>query len=186
MTKASLLRKGNAVLINGDIHILVDLSYRSPGKGAAFYQFSFRNLANGKMYSNKYRPNEELEQITLVSRDVQFLYHEGDLYYFMKLDTYEQIFLSEEIIGDNKRFLKDGLDVIIMFHGEKPIELEMPVSVSMQVISTVPGHKGDTVSNVLKPATVENGYEFEVPLFIKEGDIIKIDTRTGDYLGKDN
>ncbi len=184
MIKASDLRRGTAFLLNNEIHVVTETQHRTPGNLRAFIQLSYKNLNTGKIYSNRYRPTDEFDQVELVSKPVQYLYKETENYYFMKLDDYETIFLTADYIGDDCRFLKENMELSIMFCKEKPIQLELPTSVALKVITTIPGIKGDTVTNVTKPATLESGYEIGVPLFIKEGDVIKIDTRTGDYLGK--
>ncbi len=186
MIKASQLKRGMAIMVNGEIHTVLSLEHRTPGNLRAFIQMSYKNLNNGKIYNSRQRPTDEFELVELTTKPTQFLYKESDLYYFMKLDDYETIHLSEEDIGDDKKYLKDSMEVNILFHGEKPIQLEMPTSVVMKIVSTVPGVKGDTVNNVQKPATLETGFEISVPIFIKEGDLIKIDTRTGSYISKAN
>lgn len=184
MIKAGDLRRGMAILINKEIHIVTEVAHRTPGNLRAFIQMSYKNLNSGKMYSNRYRPSDEFELVDLVTKDVQFLYKEHDMYYFMKLDDYETIHIGEAEIGDDKMYLKDNMELAMTFHGEKPIQITLPASIVMKVVKTVPGVKGDTVTNVQKPATIETGYEVSVPLFIKEGDSIKIDTRSGEYIGK--
>ncbi|MEW6534694.1 MAG: elongation factor P [Candidatus Auribacterota bacterium] len=186
MIKASELKRGMAFMLNNEIHIVTELEHRTPGNLRAFIQLSYKNLNTGKAYSNRHRPTDEFEAIELVSRPTQYLYKDGDLYYFMKLDDYETIHMEADDIGSDRKFLKENMELTIMFHGEKPIQIELPTSITYEVVSTIPGVKGDTVTNVQKPATLETGLEVNVPLFIKEGDVIKIDTRTGAYIGKAN
>ena len=185
MIKASQLRKGNAVMINNEIHIITEWEHRTPGKMRAFIQMSYKNINNGKIYSNRHRPADEFESVALFSKPVEYLYKDDEAFYFMKLDDYETIHINKNDVGDTVKFLTENMELNIMFHGENPIQIELPASLSFDVVSTVPGVKGDTVSNVTKPATINTGFEVQVPIFIKKGDRIKIDTRTGQYIGKD-
>ena len=186
MAKASQLRRGNAIMINNEIHIVTEWEHRTPGNLRAFIQMSYKNINNGKIYSNRHRPTDEFESVELFSKPVEYLYKDEDAYYFMKLDDYETIHVNKEDVGDSANYLTENMELNIMFHGEQPIQIELPTSLSFIIESTVPGVKGDTVSNVTKPATIDTGLEVQVPLFIKEGDKIKVDTRTGQYIGKDN
>lgn len=182
--KASELKRGMAILVNNEIHIVTELEHRTPGNLRAFIQMSYKNLNTGKIYNNRQRPTDEFEPVELTSRQVQYLYKEGDLYYFMRLDSYETIHVLAEVLGDDIKYLVENMELNIMFTGETALQLELPTSIVYEVVSTVPGVKGDTVTNVQKPATLNNGLEVQVPLFIKEGEQIKIDTRTGEYIGK--
>ncbi len=182
--KASQLRRGAAIMINGEIHIVTEWAHRTPGNLRAFIQMSYKNINSGKTYANRHRPTDEFESVELFTKPAQYLYKEHETYYFMMLDTYETIHIDGDVIGDDAKFLKDNMDLNVTLHSERPIGIELPISETYKVVSTVPGVKGDTVTNVQKPATLENGLEVTVPLFIKEGEVIKIDTRTGEYQGK--
>lgn len=184
MAKASQLRRGSAILINNEIHLVTETLYRAPGKMRAFVQLTCKNINNGRVYSNRHKPSDDFESVDLFSKKVQYLYNESDLYYFMKLDDYETIHMSEEDMGIDKNYLKDELELSILFYKEKPIQIELPKTISFKVVSTIPGLKGDTVTNATKPATLETGLEVSVPLFIKEGNVINVNTETGAYQGK--
>ena len=141
-----------------------------------------RNILNGRVLDNTFRSGEKVDRPNLESRDMQFLYHEGDQLVFMDMTTYDQMHMDAEATDGKANYLKDGQECRVLLYNEKPLDIEIPASLVLEVTETEPGAKGDTVSNVTKPATLETGAEIKVPLFINPGDKIKIDTRTGEYL----
>ena len=141
-----------------------------------------RNILNGRVLDNTFRSGEKVERPNLESRDMQFLYHEGEQLVFMDMTTYDQMHMDAEATDGKANYLKDGQECRVLLYNEKPLDIEIPASLVLEVTETEPGAKGDTVSNVTKPATLETGAEIKVPLFINPGDKIKIDTRTGEYL----
>jgi len=143
-----------------------------------------RNILNGRVLDNTFRSGEKVDRPNLESRDMQFLYHEGEQLVFMDMTTYDQMHMDAEATDGKANYLKDGQECRVLLYNEKPLDIEIPASLVLEVTETEPGAKGDTVSNVTKPATLETGAEIKVPLFINPGDKIKIDTRTGEYIGR--
>ena len=182
MGTTSDFRNGLVIKYNNELHVVVQYEHRTPGNLRAFYQVKMKNLKNGKMIENRFRSGEEIDIVRLETRNFQYLYHDGSGYVFMDADNYDQIPIADDIVGEQSKYMKEGEAVQIMFDGEIPVSLEFPPHVNLEVIEAPPGVKGDTATNTLKPATVETGATIMVPLFINEGDLIKIDTRTGAYL----
>jgi elongation factor P len=182
MATTSDLRVGTIIKFNGELHTVVSVEHRTPGNLRAFYQVKMRNMINGKMIENRFRSGEVVEIERLEQKIFQFLYKDGDNYYFMDNDTYDQIHISEEIAGEQGHFLKGGQNIQINFHDGNPLSVDMPPHVELKVISAPPGVKGNTATNVTKQVTVETGAIINAPLFINEGDTIKVDTRTSEYL----
>lgn len=182
MATTSDLRVGTIIKFNGELHSIVYLEHRTPGNLRAFYQVKMRNLINGKMIEHRFRSGEEVQIERLEQKTYQFLYKDGENYYFMDTETYDQVYLSEEKLGEQSHFLKEGQQVQINFHEGNPISVDMPPHVELKVISAPPGIRGNTASNTTKPVTLETGAVINTPLFIEEGDIIKVDTRTWEYL----
>ena len=141
-------------------------------------------LINGKIIQNKFASDDYVEAAPLVPKSVQFLYKDPQGYHFMNLEDYHTFAVDEDTVGDGNRYLKENLEIKIRFHDDKPIVLEFPSSIVLKVVESAPGVRGDSVSNTLKPAKLETGYDISVPLFIKEGDSVKIDTRSGEYIGR--
>ncbi len=182
--QANDLRKGMAILFNNEIHLVEEYSHRSPGNKRAFVQASLRNVKTGRIIQNKFASDEDIEPAPLVPKTVQFLYKDHEGFHFMDLEDYHTFAVDETTVGDNKHYLKENLELKMRFHEDKPIVLEFPSSILLKVIESAPGVKGDSATNTLKPAKLETNYDILVPLFIKEGDIVKIDTRTGEYIGR--
>lgn len=178
-------RKGLKIEIDGVPFEIVDFQHFKPGKGGAMVRTKLRNILNGRMADNTFRSGEKVDRPNLETRDMQFLYHEGEELIFMDLTTYEQLHMSEESTGGKAGFLKDGQECRVLLYNEKPLDIDIPVSLVLKVTQTEPGAKGDTVSNVTKPATLETGMVVQVPIFVNEGDMIKVDTRTKEYLGRE-
>jgi elongation factor P len=182
MGSTSDLRNGLVIKYNGELHVVVHWEHRTPGNLRAFYQVKMKNLKNGKMIENRFRSGETIDIVRLETRNFQYLYHDGTGYVFMDTSNYDQVSIPDDILGEQSAFLKEGESAQIMFDGEKPISIEIPPHVNLKVIEAPPGVKGDTATSGTKPAKVETGATINVPLFINEGDLIKVDTRTGAYL----
>lgn len=178
-------RKGLKIEIDGTPYEIIDFQHFKPGKGGAMVRTKLRNILNGRVLDNTFRSGEKVERPNLESREMQFLYHEGTDLVFMDMTTYEQLHLSDEVVGDKAYFLKDGQECRVLMFNEKPIDLDIPVSMVLEVVDTEPGAKGDTVSNVTKPAKLETGVTIQVPIFVNIGDRVKVDTRSKDYLGRE-
>ena len=182
MYDTSDIRKGLKVLIDGNPYTVVEFQFVKPGKGAAFTRTRFKNLLSGAVIERNIRSGEKLEPANVEEKAMQFLYKEGDAFVFMDQASYEQTHVSDEIVGDDSRFLKDNLACSVLFFNERPVGVSLPNFVELRVIKTEPGFKGDTSGNPTKPATLETGAVINVPLFIKENEVIRIDTRSGDYI----
>jgi elongation factor P len=181
MYTASDLRKGLKVIIDGEPYIVTAFEFSKPGKGQALYRTKLRNMITGLSIDRTYREGETFEPASLEERVMQFLYKEGDHYHFMDNESYEQIIISEESLGEGKSFLIDNLNVKVLLFGERAIGVELSNFVNLRVIQTDPWVRGDTSKADFKPATLESGYVVRVPPFIEEGELITIDTRTGEF-----
>jgi elongation factor P len=179
------LRAGNAVIHNGEIHIVLDHKHFTPGNKRAFVQASLKNMKSGKIVQNKFSSTEDVETAHLESKKMQYLYHDTHGFHFMDLADYHTITVNEETVGDAKHFFIENLELDIRFHGEQPITLELPKQIRLKVTESPPWVKGDSVSNNMKPATLETGYQIQVPIFIKEGEVIRVNTQTGEYAGRE-
>lgn len=175
------LRKGTKLVLDGDPWIVVEYLFVKPGKGQALYKCKLRNMISGVMIDRTYRSGEKFEKADLEENKMQFLYTDGD-YHFMNTDNYEQVALPADQVGDAANYLYENLDVDMLFYNGQPIGLTLPNFVVLQIEQSDPGIKGDTASNTTKPATMSTGYTAQVPLFVEEGEWIKIDTRTGAYV----
>jgi elongation factor P len=182
MYDTSDIRKGLKVLIDGNPFNVVEFQFIKPGKGAAFTRTKFKNLLTGAVIERNIRSGEKLEPANVEERDMQFLYREGDDLTFMDQKNYEQVSISAELVGDPADLMKDNLPCTVLFFNERPVDVTLPTFVFLEVTAAEPGVRGDTSGNVTKPATVETGAEVAVPLFINIGDLIKIDTRTCEYV----
>ncbi len=182
MYSASDLRKGLKVQIDGEPYIIIDFEFSKPGKGQALYRTKMRNMITGNQFTQTYRSNDKFEKPDLEERTMQFLYSQGDEFHFMDTSSYDQIFITRAQLGDNVNFLVDNMEVQVLYFGEKPIDISLPIFVNLAVTRADPWVKGDTSGTDTKPVTVETGYQLQVPPFVEEGDKIQIDTRTGDYM----
>ncbi len=183
MATTSDIKKGLCIKHNNDIYKIVDFLHVKPGKGPAFVRTKLKSLTTGKIIDNTFPAGHKIDDIRVETRKFQYLYKDGDTYHFMDDETYDQIHLPEAMI-DAPQFLKEGelVTIIMKADDNTPLTLEMPATVIMEVTHTEPGVKGNTATNATKPATVETGAKVRVPLFINEGDKIKINTETGEYL----
>jgi elongation factor P len=175
------LRKGLKITLDGDPFIVIAFDFVKPGKGQALYRTKMRNMINGTILDRTYRSGETFEPAFLEERTMQYLYKEDNHYCFMDNQNFEQISISEDAIGDAKNFLIDNIEAEILLFKDKPIGVSLPNFVNLRVIQTDPWLKGDTTGSDSKPATLETGYVLRVPPFIEEGELVTIDTRTGDY-----
>jgi len=183
MATVSDLSRGNYVRYNGEVMQVEELQHRTPGNLRAFYQVKLRNIRNGKLAENRFRPGEEIELLRVETKEYQYLYSDGTSLVCMDNQTYDQIYLDKALLGESVNFIKEGVTLIIAFeNGTSPITAEAPSHVVMEISYTEPGLQGDTATRTLKPAKLENGTEIRVPLFINTGDNIKVDTRTGEYI----
>jgi elongation factor P len=180
--KSSDFKKGLKCQINGEPYIMTSMEFKKPGKGNALFICKLKNLLRGTTLDRTFKGNDTLEEADIIETNVQFLYRSGDTFVFMNGETYEQYEMSEEQVGDDWRYLKDEMVCQMTFFNDKPILITPPNHVDLKVEYCEPGAKGDTATNVKKPVKVETGGEFFTPIFINIGDIIRIDTRTGDYL----
>lgn len=182
MGSTSDLRNGLVIKYNGELHIIVKWEHRTPGNLRAFYQVKMKNLKNGKTIENRFRSGEVIDIVRMETRNFQFLYHDGSGYVFMDTDNYDQVSVQEEIVGEQANYMKEGENVQIMFDGLRPVSVEIPPHVNLKVTESPPGVKGDTATGGTKQVKVETGAIVNAPLFIEEGDVIRVDTRTGEYL----
>lgn len=182
MISATDLRKGVTFEYEGDLYRVLEYQHSFIGRGSANVKVKLRNLQTGATMERVFGAHERLEEVRLELREVQYLYTDSDLYYFMDTETYEQPALSAESLGERVHYLKEGLTLHISMHEGQPVEVELPVTVDLKVTQTEPGIKGDTATGTTKKATLETGVVVQVPLFVEEGDIVRVDTRTGEYL----
>lgn len=182
MYDTSDLRKGLKILVDGAPYIVVQADFVKPGKGAAFTRTKMKNLLTGGVIERNIRSGEKIEQADVEENEMTFLYKEGEDFVFMDKKSYEQTHINKETIGDDWRWLKDNLDCQVMFFNGRPIGVALPNFVELRVAKSDPGLRGDTASGASKPATLETGATINVPLFINEGELLRIDTRTGEYL----
>jgi len=181
MYTAADLRKGLKITLDNDPYVIIAFEFSKPGKGQALYRTKMRNMVNGTIIDRTYRSGETFEPAHLEERTMQYLYKEDANYFFMDNQTYEQVTVSGDSLGDTRHFLIDNLQVDVLLFRDKPIGVNLPNFVNLRVVQTDPWAKGDTTGSDSKPATVETGYVLRVPPFIEEGELITIDTRTGEY-----
>lgn len=182
MASISDFRNGMAIRHNGEIWTVVDFQHVKPGKGHAFIRTKLKQLKTGKVVENTFRQNDAIEEVRLESKEMQYLYDSGEDINLMDTDTYDQIHVSKDLLGDQLPFLKEGNMVNVQFLEGQIVTASLPMFIELKVTEAPPGVKGDTVSNLQKPVTLETGAEIQAPLFIKEGDVLKIDTRDGRYI----
>ncbi len=178
----SEFRKGLRILWENEPFMIVEFQHVKPGKGAAFVKTRIKSLISGNVLDMTFRSGDKFDVPELEEKQMQFLYKEDDKYHFMDTSTYDQLFIDEEQLGSAKNFLKDGIVIAVLFYKGRAIGVEIQNFVELQIVQTEPGAKGDTAQNATKPAVLETGYSIQVPLFVNEGDKVKIDTRTGQYM----
>ncbi len=184
MYDTSDIRKNLKIILDGNPFTVVDFQFVKPGKGQAFTRTKLKNMISGAVLERTFKTGEKLEKADLEERQQQFLYPEGDRYVFMDTQSYEQLYLSAEQLGDGRLYLQDGMMVDVLFWNERPIGVTPPTFVELKVMETEPGFKGDTSTNTLKAAKCDTGVTVMVPLFVNEGDVLKVDTRTGEYVSR--
>ena len=181
MISAGDFRNGLTVLIEGNIYQILEFQHVKPGKGAAFVRTKLKNIISGGVVEKAFRPTEKFDTAHIDRKDMQYLYSDGELYHFMDVETFDQIAVDGDTVGDSLKFVKENEMVKVCSHEGNVFSVEPPISVELEVTETEPGVKGDTATGATKPAIVETGASVLVPLFVNQGDKIKIDTRTGEY-----
>lgn len=184
MIYASDFRKGRTFQINGEPHVVLDFMHVKPGKGAAFVRTKYKNIITGATREEAFSPDDKFEEAIIETKKMQYLYNDGDLYYFMDQETYEQVPVAYDMVEDAIKFMRENDEATLKFYKGQPFIVEAANFVDLVVTETEPGVKGNTATNVTKAATVETGAVVQVPIFIEEGEKIQIDTRTGEYLGR--
>ena len=184
MSSACDFRNGITIEYDNNVYQIIEFQHVKPGKGAAFVRTKLKNIKSSGVIEKSFRPTEKFPQARIDRKDLQYLYADGDLYYFMDTESYEQIALNSETVGDALKFVKENEMCKICSHNGSVYSVEPPLFVELEITDTEPGFKGDTATGASKPATVETGAQVAVPLFVNQGDKIKIDTRTGEYLSR--
>jgi elongation factor P len=182
--KASELARGMIIKEGSDFFVVVDIEHRTPGNLRAIYQTTLKSLLSSKTVNRRFSPSDTVEKADFESRKVQYLFKDHSGFHFMDMDNYETLVISDDMVGQSRDYLKENLGVRILYYGHKPVTIELPVSVDLKVAESSPGIRGDTSGKVMKPATLETGLKINVPLFVQEGETVKVDTRTGEYLGR--
>lgn len=182
MISTNDFRTGLTIELDGEVYQVVDFQHVKPGKGSAFVRSKLRNLRTGAIIDKTFNAGEKVPRAHLERREVQYLYNDGQSFYFMDMETFDQFSMEKEQLGDAVNYLKENMTIKILMYQGKSIGVELPNFVELKVVETPPGIKGDTASGGTKPATLETGYVVQVPFFIEEGDVLQIDTRTGHYI----
>ncbi len=184
MISAGDFRNGLTIEYENSVYQIIEFQHVKPGKGAAFVRTKLRNIISGGVVEKTFRPTERYPQARIDRKDMQYLYNDGELFYFMDLESYDQIGLNQDSVGETLKFVKENDMVKVCSHNGNVYAIEPPLFVELQITDTEPGLKGDTATGATKPAVVETGATVYVPLFVEQGDVIKIDTRSGDYLSR--
>jgi len=184
MITAGDFRNGSTFELDGQVFTVTYFMHVKPGKGAAFVRTKIRNVITGGVVERTFNPTDKFPEAIIERKEMQYLYNDGVLYYFMDMSTYDQIPLNADKVEDSIKYLKENMFAIIKFYKGEAFSVEPPNFVELEVTATEPGVKGDTATNAMKPATVETGATFNVPLFVNTGDVIKVDTRTGEYMSR--
>ena len=184
MITAGDFRNGVTFEMDGQVVSIIEFQHVKPGKGAAFVRTKIRNVITGAVVEKTFNPTEKFPTAFIERKDMEYLYEDGELYYFMDNETYEQTPIGKDVLGDNFKFVKENMVCKVLSYKGNVFGVEPPTFVKLQITQTEPGVKGDTATNVTKPATLETGAEIKVPIFINEGDTIQIDTRTGEYMSR--
>jgi elongation factor P len=182
--QATRLKKGMLIKLGEDLFRVLDLQHVTPGNLRGFVRVKLRNIRNGTLADHRFRSEDSVERATLEEREMQYLYQDGDDFYFMDTTTFEQIHISSEALGDSVNYLKPEMTIQVEFYGNEPVGIELPQTVDLRVTDTVPGIKGATASAQVKPATLETGLVVQVPPFVNTGDIIRVNTESGEYLAR--
>ena len=182
MISASEFRNGITFVMEGNVYQVLEFQHVKPGKGAAFVRTKIRNVITGSVVEKTFRPTEKFEKAHIDRKNMQYSYNDGDLYYFMDMETFDMLPINADQVGDTLKFVKENMEVKILSYKGSVFGMEPPTFVELAVTETEPGVKGDTATNVTKPATLETGAVIQVPIFVNEGDMIRVDTRTGEYM----
>ncbi|MCX5907148.1 MAG: elongation factor P [Deltaproteobacteria bacterium] len=175
-------RKGLKIEINGEPFVMVDFQHVKPGKGGAFVRTRIKSLTTGNVNDVTFRSGDKVDKADVEEKEMQFLYETNGEYHFMDTQNYEQLFLTADQLGENKDFLKENLVIKAVFHNKRALGIEVPMFIDLKVLQSDPGLRGDTATGATKPATLESGAVIQVPLFVEEGDVIRVDTRTREYI----
>ena len=184
MISAGDFRNGITIELDNNVYQIIEFQHVKPGKGAAFVRTKLKNIKNGGVVEKTFRPTEKCPQARIDRKDMQYLYADGDLFNFMDTETYDQVALNSDTVGDALKFVKENEMVKICSYNGNVFAIEPPLFVELEITDTEPGFKGDTATGATKPAIVETGAKVMVPLFVNQGEVIKIDTRTGEYLSR--
>ena len=184
MYDASALRKGLKIEIDGDPYVVVQFEFVKPGKGQALYKCKLKNMVSGSQFDRTYRSGDKFNEANLDEQEMEYLYFDGDNYCFMNTSSYEQVHMEADQVGEAKNYLTNNLKVTVSFFQARPMAISFPTFVDLKVVKADPGVKGDTATGATKPVTLETGYEIQVPLFIEQGETLRLDTRTGQYVSR--
>ena len=184
MISSNDLRNGVTIVVDGQLWTVIEFLHVKPGKGSAFVRTRLKNVKTGTTLERTFRAGEKLERAMVDNREMQMLYNDADRYHFMDQQSFENVTLQRDLIGDPADFLKDGMVVDVQFHDGTPIGVDLPAHVELKIVETDPGFRGDTATNTTKPARLETGATVNVPLFVESGDVIRIDTRDRRYIGR--
>jgi len=184
MISTTNFTKGMAIMFRSEPHIIVDITFVSPGKGSAFYRTKLRNLKDGRVHNFTFKSGEKIEEAEVGVRELQYLYNDGEIYFFMNPTTFEQMEMESGGVGDFSRFIKDGETYQVYLWGEKPMAVRPPAKVKLKVVEADPGARGNTATAANKTVTLETGYKLSVPLFVNEGDVIIVNPDTGEYVAR--
>jgi elongation factor P len=182
MYSTSDFRKGLKIEMGGEPFVIVDFQHVKPGKGGAFVRTRLKSLVSGNVIDQTFRSGDRVDKPDLEEREMQFLYETGGEFHFMDTQTFEQLFLTADQLGESKNFLKENIVIKTLFHNKRPIGVEVPMFVELKIVKAEPGIRGDTATGATKPAILESGAIIQVPLFVEEGDVVRIDTRTREYI----
>lgn len=179
-------KKGLKIMVEGSPYVILDFQHVKPGKGNQFTRTKMRNLLTGQQLERTFKSGERFEVPDVVNKEMSFLYKDDSGWAFMDKESYDQLTMNESQVGENQYYLTENLEVVVLFYNERPVSIDVPKAVQLKVTKTDPGMRGDTVTGATKPATMESGLVVKVPLHINEGDVLRIDTSTGDYVGRVN
>jgi len=177
-------KRGIAILYNDDIYVITEFQHVTQSRGRAMIKTKLKNVKTGRVIDNTFRATDRIEPVKLDEKEMQYLYSDNENFFFMNMETYDQVPIAEELVGDQLRFLKEGMMAKLLFHGNRPITLQLPTTVDLKVIQAEPAVRGDTTGNLTKQVTLETNAKVEVPPFIEQGEMIRIDTRNGSYVSR--
>ena len=186
MIETNEFKKNAKLMVDGQPYVITDFQHVKPGKGNQFTRTKMRNMLTGANLERTFKSGERFEVPNVSNKNVNYLYKDDSGFNFMDQTSFEQLTMSEDDVGDSKNYLIENIEVVLLYYNDRPIAVDVPNAVNMKVVETAPGFKGNTVTGATKPATLETGYVVQVPMHIKEGDVLRIDTRTGDYVERVN